>query len=504
MVLEKLEPKIVWHIFEHVISNTPRPSKHEDKIREKIISWLGEQDKIDSLNLVLTEDEVGNILIKKPPTKGMEDIPSLLLQAHMDMVCETDKIDGFDFFTQGIPIRIQDNGEWVDADGTTLGADDGIGLALALAILIDKSIDSHGPIEVLFTVNEEDGFTGANELNVNKLGIKSKFMINLDSGSLEEITIGSVGGRRVHFIKELNWQKMENLVQFKLSVSGLAGGHSGGDIHLPRANANKIISRIVSNLTTDFDIFINSWIGGTKSNAIPRNSVLNFAIKPKDTERFKEVIEKEISILYNYYKKESETIEAFEPNMKINLLSNNLTEFLSTIDSKSIINLVNLIPNGVLRQSSIYKNFVESSTNLGIINIQKDQVEIWIYPRSILRNELHAFCRSMEQLGFLAGWNVEFRPILPEWNPEMDSEFLAFIRSEYEKILGKPVKMEPTHGGLETATIREKIPGLEMVAISPTVNDGHSPSEKLKINDVKVIYEILKSILTNFKSVRDS
>lgn len=504
MVLEKLEPKIVWHIFEHVISSTPRPSKHEEMIRDKLKTWLGEQDKIDSLNLIISEDDVGNLLIKKLPTKGMEGLPSLLLQAHMDMVCETDKIIGFDFITQGIPIRIQDNGEWVDADGTTLGADDGIGLAIALALLIDKSIEFHGPIEVLFTVNEEDGFTGANGLNVNKLGIKSKFMINLDSGSLGEITIGSVGGRRVHFIKELIWQKMENLVQFKLSVSGLAGGHSGGDIHLPRANANKIIGRIISNLNKDFDIFISSWIGGTKSNAIPRGSVLDFAIKSQDSERFKEAIKKEISILYDYYKKESETVKAFEPNMEINLLPNNFTEFLSINDSKNLMHLVNLIPNGVLRQSSIYKDFVESSNNLGILNIQKDQVEIWIYPRSIIRNELHAFCRSMEQLGFLAGWEVEFRPILPEWNPERDSKFLKFIRIEYEKVLGKPVKMEPTHGGLETATIREKIPELEMVAISPTVVDGHSPSEKLKIQDVKVIYDILKNILANFRNVQDS
>ena len=503
MVLENLEPKIVWHIFEHVISSTPRPSKYEEQIREKLKTWLSEQGKEKSLILKLYEDNVGNIFIKKPPTRGMENVPSILLQAHMDMVCETDRIDGFDFHTQGIPLRIQENKQWVDADGTTLGADNGIGMALALAVLVDTESNlSHGPIEVLFTVNEEDGFTGATELDVEKLEITSKFLINLDSGDFGEITIGSVGGRRVHFTRQLNWGKIPDLDSYILEVSGLKGGHSGGDIHLPRANANKIISRIFSNLSKDFEIYINSWIGGTKSNAIPRKCVMTFGIKNEDLHQFKEALEREISLQYDYYKKESKKVEAFEPNMEIILSKTDLTEFISTNESRNVINLINLIPNGVLKQSSVHKDFVESSTNLGIININKEQVEVWIYPRSILRNELNAFCRSMEQLAFLAGWEIKFRPILAEWNPEIDSEFLNYIKDQYEKIYGKTVKMGPTHGGLEPATIREKIPGLEMVAISPTIIDGHSPSERLNISEVDVIYNLLKNIIANFKSIQ--
>lgn len=503
MVLENLEPKIVWHIFEYVISSTPRPSKYEELIREKLKTWLSQQDNEKSLNLKINEDNVGNILIKKPPISGLENLPSILLQAHMDMVCETDRTDGFDFHTQGIPLRIQDNKQWVDADGTTLGADNGIGMALALAVLVDTDSGiSHGPIEVLFTVNEEDGFTGATELDVEKLEIKSKFLINLDSGDLGEITIGSVGGRRVHFTKNLNWSKITNLDSYTLKVSGLKGGHSGGDIHLPRANADKIISRIVSNLSKDFNIHINSWIGGTKSNAIPRKSVITFGIENEDSKEFKDALEREISILYDYYKKESKKVEAFEPNMEINLLKTDQDEFISNDESRNVINFINLIPNGVLKQSSVHDAFVESSTNLGIININKEQAEVWIYPRSIIRNELNAFCRSMEQLAFLAGWEIEFRPILAEWNPEIDSEFLNYIKVQYEKIYDNPVKMGPTHGGLEPATIREKIPELEMVAISPTVVDGHSPSERLKISDVSLIYELLKNILGNFKSLQ--
>ena len=504
MVLENLEPKIVWHIFEHVIASTPRPSKHEEQIREKLKTWHSGQVKEKMLNLQLYEDNVGNILIKKPPTPGMENVQSILLQAHMDMVCETDRTDGFDFHTQGIPLRIQDNNQWVDADGTTLGADNGIGMALALAVLVDSESDiSHGPLEVLFTVNEEDGFTGATELDVEKLEIKSKFLVNLDSGEFGEITIGSVGGRRVHFTRKLNWSKIPDLESYILEVSGLKGGHSGGDIHLPRANADKIISRIVSNLIKDFEIYINSWIGGTKSNAIPRKCVIAFGIKKEDSQEFKKAIESEISILYDYYKKESKKIEPFEPNMAIILSKTDLTEFISINESKNLIGLINLIPNGVLKQSSLHKDFVESSNNLGIININSEQVEVWIYPRSILRTELNVFCRSMEQLAFFTGWEIRFRPILAEWNPEIDSKFLNYIKDQYEKIYKKPVKMAPTHGGLEPATIREKIPGLEMVAISPTIIDGHSPSERLNISEVGVIYNLLKNILANFKSLQD-
>jgi dipeptidase D len=189
MVLENLEPRIVWDIFKNIIAKTPRPSKHEERIREVIKDYIKEAGKVNNINFKIYQDEVGNILIKKPATPGKESIPSIMLQAHFDMVCETDKPEGFDFMNTGIPIRIQDNNEWIDADGTSLGADNGVGLSLALAILIDKSIDNHGQIEVLFTVNEEDGFDGATLLDPDALNINSKLMINLDGGPAEEIVI---------------------------------------------------------------------------------------------------------------------------------------------------------------------------------------------------------------------------------------------------------------------------------------------------------------------------
>jgi len=208
MVLENLKPKIVWDIFENIVANTPRPSRHEEKIREVIKDFISKAGKSNNTDYQIYQDGVGNILIKKPATSGLESNPSIMLQAHLDMVCETDKPEGFDFFNKGIPLRIQKNNEWVDADGTTLGADDGIGVAFAIALLVDTSIESHGPIEVLLTVNEEDGFDGATLLDPSKLSIESKLMINLDAGPLGEIVIGQKNLLGKNIKRAMIWSSM--------------------------------------------------------------------------------------------------------------------------------------------------------------------------------------------------------------------------------------------------------------------------------------------------------
>ncbi len=497
MVLEKLEPKIVWYIFEHVISSTPRPSKHEDKIREKIKSWLIEQDKLKSLNLIITQDDVGNILIKKPPTKGMEDMPSLLLQAHMDMVCETDKIEGFDFLTQGIPIRIQDNAEWVDADGTTLGADNGIGVALALAALVDQSIKAHGPIEVLLTVNEEDGFDGATLLDPEALKIQSNLMVNLDGGPLEDIVVGSVGGRRIRFSKKFEWvdyNETDKLDFYEISVHGLLSGHSGEDIHLPRANANKIVSRIMSNISQEMKVFVSKWQGGSKSNVIPAKSSIIVGIPLKNSQNFKKLLNEEISTIFHYYEK-------IEPNLKIEYKKTVPSKYLSERESKLLISTVNIIPHGVLKKSIIYDKFIETSNNLAIIDTDKDSEIIWLYPRSLIRSELDSFCISMKQLGEIGGWRVFLRPTLPEWLPDLESNFLKYVKAEYEDILKKKVETTVVHGGLETGMIKTRLRELQMVSFGPTIEALHSPREKLKIADVGVIYALIMKLIENISKL---
>jgi len=502
MVLEKLEPKIVWYIFEEIIAKTPRPSKKEEKIREKIKTWLNEQALQKGLEINIFEDSVGNILIKKPATKGMETVPSILLQAHLDMVCETVRSGGYNFDENGIPIRIQDNGEWIDADGTTLGADNGVGLALALAILVDnEKLHSHGPIEALFTVNEENGFTGATNLEPQAFGIMSKYMINLDSGPIGEITIGSVCGGRTYFRKEFEWLKQdssENLLFIELSIDGLLGGHSGADIHLPRANANKLISKILSNISQHVDLYISRWNGGTVSNAITRNAEVKFALNSKDEEIFQNLIKDEISIIYDYYKASREGFPILEPDINITWKKGKPEKFLSVEDTKLIIYTTSLLPQGVLRYSPFYESFPESSNNFAIVWTKDNRIVIRLYPRSIIRSELNSFRRSMVQLGELGGWEMELRPTLPEWMPQPESKFLKYAKEQYESILQKSVKTSIIHGGLETGMISQKIPEIQMISIGPTVVGEHSPNEKLKIADVGIIYELLIKILMNF------
>ena len=498
MVLEKLKPEIVWNIFEYVICKTPRPSHHEEMIRNKIKSWLTEQSRKYDLSYTINQDSVGNILIRKPATKGMEFAPSLMLQAHMDMVCETDRAEGFDFMNSGIPIRIQDNNEWVDADGTTLGADDGIGVAFALAALVDQSIKAHGPIEVLFTVNEEDGFDGATLLDPVALDIQSKLMINLDSSPLENIVVGSVCGRRIRFSKKFNWidyNESDELEFYEISVQGLLSGHSGEDIHLPRANANKLIGRIVSYISQEMKIYVSKWQGGTKSNVIPAKSSIILGIASKNNQKFEELLNEEISSLFQYYEKS-------EPNLKIKFKKAHPRRYLTEEESKLLISTINIIPHGVLKISTIYDKFIESSINLGIINTEKENEIIWLYPRSMIRSELNSFCVSMKQLGEIGGWKVFLRPVLPEWLPDLESNFLHYVKTEYEDLLKKTVKTTVIHGGLETGMINTRISGLQMVSLGPTVEGLHSPSEKLKIADVGVLYTLIKKLIENILKLK--
>jgi dipeptidase D len=493
ILLDNLEPKIVWNLFEHLIAKTPRLSKHEEKIREVIKNYISDKGTDLGIQFSITQDNIGNILIKKPGSPDKLSCPPILLQAHLDMVCETEKPEGYDFFNNGIPLRIQSNKEWIDADGTTLGADNGIGLALALAVLTDPNITSHGPIEVLFTVNEEDGFHGAWFLDPKTLDIRSKLMINLDGGPTGEIVNGSVAGRGVRFSKKFVWNEPKNSDNFQfydLSITGLLSGHSGEDIKLPRANANKLMSRILSKANQEVKLYISSWEGGTKNNVIPAKAIAIFAIKSNNKEKLEEIINYELKQIIDYYSK-------FEPKMLITLKPHIPNKYLSIEDSHNLIATINIIPNGVLKLSPIYSGFVESSNNLAIVNTENPREIIRLYPRSLIRGELDSFCISIIQLGKLGGWKVYLNPVLPEWLPNLDSNFLKYIKKQYESLIKEPVKINIVHCGLETGMISTKIIGLQMVSLGPTMEALHSPSERVKIADVGVLYQLLKNIISN-------
>lgn len=501
MVLENLEPKLVWKIFEDVFTQTPRASKKEEKIRARIKEWVSEQSKSIGMAITITEDSTGNLLIKKPATKGKEAFPHILLQGHMDMVCETDRPDGFDFDNEPIPVRVQDNGEWIDADGTTLGGDNGIGLSIALALLVDSEVE-HGPLEILATVDEETGLVGAFGLDTEKLGIESKLMINIDSEELGSITIGSAGGGDLILKKNLERVKPTGpMTFFELTVSGLLGGHSGVDIHLPRANANKLVARILSRLILETGVMLSGWNGGNKANAITRDSTAIFGVPADRASRAEEVLISERDSILNYYRSPVSGAEVHEPNLEIKLNKVESEASFSVDDSAKIVRTVHSLPHGPVRFSPAVDGLVETSNNLAIVTTEGNAVTLHLSARGNIDDELESFRRALGDLGKIGGWEVEKKPPYPGWAPNPGSPFLEFVRKYYENGLGKSVKVEAIHAGLECGIAGAKIPGLQMVSIGPRIENPHTPDEKLRISDVGVLYNLLKSILGNLSDL---
>jgi dipeptidase D len=502
MVLESLEPKPVWEIFEKVFAATPRESKKEDKIRAKLKAWTSERAKSLGIALDIVEDATGNLLIKRAGSKGMESVPSILFQGHMDMVCETDRKDGFDFNTNPIPIRIQDNGEWVDADGTTLGADDGVGVALALALLLDPEVKS-GPLELLITVDEETGLVGAFSLEPNSLGIRSKLLINIDSEKLGVITIGSAGGGDTTLAKKLQTKKVTGSATFyNLEITGLFGGHSGVDIDKHRANANKIAARMLSRLVKEMHVHLCEWNGGSKHNAIPRETRAKFAVESEKANHAEQILEQARSEIYSYYKMAAKGSTPLEPDISIKWSKSDPLQAFSLDESRIIISTVNIITHGPIRFSPSVNGLVETSNNVAIIKTEGSTIQVHLSTRSSVDAELESFRGQLADIANLSGWDITQNPMYPGWNPEPNSPFLRFIREHYEAATKSAVKIEAIHAGLECGIIGAKIPGLQMVSIGPTAENAHTPDERVKIGDIPVLYALLKSVVRDLPNAK--
>ena len=501
MVLENLEPKLVWQIFEEVFTKTPRESKKEEKIRARIKSFM--QDRASSLGIdvMISEDATGNILLKSAATKGMESAPPILLQGHMDMVCETDRPDGFDFDNDPIPIRIQDNGEWVDADGTTLGADNGIGSSIGLSLILDSDV-SHGPLEVLITVDEETGLVGAFGLDTKTLGIESKLMINIDSEDLGVITIGSAGGGDTTLSKRMEMKQVTGEATFyDISVTGLFGGHSGVNIHEPRANANKLVAGLLSVIVAKMNVHLCSWNGGSKHNAITRESTAKFAVETGKTSEAEELLDEVRSRILAYYKAAAEGAKPLEPDIEIKWEETEPAPAFSLEESVKIIQSVNVIPHGPIRFSPSVDGLVETSNNLAVIKTEGSEVSVLLSTRSSVDSELESFRQRIFDLATLSGWNVEKKAAYPGWAPNPTSPFLHFIKGHLEKQAGSDVAVEAIHAGLECGIVGAKIPGIQMVSIGPRMENPHTPDERVRIADVGILYNLMKSILKDLPNL---
>ncbi len=476
--ITQLEPKAVWKYF-YEITQVPRPSKKE----EKIIAWL-EQFATEH-GLEQYKDATGNILIRKNASPGMEHKPWIALQSHMDMVCEKHSNLEKDFLND--PIEAFIDGEWVKARGTTLGADDGIGMAVQLALLADKSL-VHGPIECLFTVDEETGLTGAFGLEAGFL--KSKTLLNLDSEDDGEFFIGCAGGKDTIGRLKLETETIPSgQTFFKISVSGLKGGHSGDDIEKGLGNANKILCRFLWNYQDELKVRISKIDGGNLRNAIPREAYTVVCVPSINADTLKE----QVSLFDKIVKKE---LFVTDSGVQVAIESAQPVESVLTMElQKSLLNLVYSMPHGVEAWAQDIKGFVETSTNLASIKLDGNKVVITTSQRSSVDSAKTNICNRVAAVFQLAGAEYEHTDGYPGWTPNPNSKILQVAKECWKKLYGEEPVVRAIHAGLECGLFSEKYPDLDMISYGPTLRGVHSPDERILISTVKKFWDFTLEIL---------
>jgi len=472
-----LKPEKMWNYF-HEITQIPRPSKKEEKIRKYLVDF-GKKHKLETI-----VDDIGNVLIRKPATAGYENRKTVVLQSHMDMVCEKNSDIEFNFDTDAIQTKVE--GDWLKAKGTTLGADDGIGIAATLAILDDTEI-KHPAIEALFTMDEETGLTGAFGLSTDLL--KGSILLNLDSEDEGEIFIGCAGGRDT--IIELEYTKEEikpTYDIFRIEVAGLNGGHSGDDIQKGLANANKLLNRILWQANKEFGIELSKFDGGNLRNAIAREAYAIVAVEAKKADKLKALVSKFEDIFKNeYHKTETRLFVKIEGS-----------EAKSIIDHNCFVKLTNSLyscPHGVIAWSQDIDNFVETSTNLASVKFKEKKIIITTSQRSSVASALDNICNMVAANFNSVGASVKHTDGYPGWTPNPDSEILEIARESYVELFNKEPKVLAIHAGLECGLIGEKYPEMDMISFGPTIKGAHSPDERILIDTATMFWDYLIDIL---------
>ena len=472
-----LQPQLLWQWFEQICA-IPHPSHHEDKLANFIVNWAQEK------RFFVERDEVGNVLIRKPASTGMEHCIPVALQAHLDMVPQANEGNSHDFTKD--PIRPYIDGDWVKAQGTTLGADNGIGLASCLAVLESDDI-AHPPLEVLLTMTEETGMDGA--LNLRRNWLQSEILINTDTEEIGEIYIGCAGGINAEL--EIPVQREANTFahSFQLVLKGLRGGHSGVDIHTGRANAIKILARVLAKLSQHQSHFrIADIRGGSIRNAIPREAAAILAFDGEVN-----AFESKVQNLQVLLKEE---LAIAEPNLTLFLEP--IAKPQSVFDAQStqtVINLLNALPNGVIRNSDVIKNVVESSLSIGVLKTDSTHVQGTILVRSLIESGKAYVTELLDSVASLAGAKTEFSAPYPGWKPVNDSAILKLSMKHYADVLGKQPDIKVIHAGLECGLLKEHYPNIEMVSFGPTIRNAHSPDEKVQISTVETYWDLLTRVL---------
>lgn len=486
MEVKDLNPKIVFEIFDQ-ITKIPRPSKKEGKIRQFLLDFA------KAHGIEAKTDAVGNVVMKKPATPGHEGAPTVILQGHMDMVCESNHKD-FDF--ENNPIHTIVDGEWVRADGTTLGADNGIGVAASLAALTDPTL-VHGPLEALFTMDEETGMTGA--FNLGKDMISGNILINLDSEDDAEIFVGCAGG--IDTVATFTYERSlapSDFHYFKVSVEKGLGGHSGGDIHLGRANANKLIARFIWNLMKKHDVSISEFNGGNLRNAIPRAAHAVFGVHSSNKEAIRIALNQYAAEIANEY-------AGVEPTLTLELESVDRPDFC--VDSKTSRNLIYSLycaPHGVISMSRDLEGLVETSTNLASVKPgEGNTIVVTTSQRSSVESRKLDIADQVEAVFALAGAKVEHGEGYPGWQPNLNSQIMHLASDAYEELYGVKPAIKAIHAGLECGLFKSVYPDLDMVSFGPTLRDVHSPSERMYIPAVERFWQQLRRTLEKVANLKN-
>jgi dipeptidase D len=481
MSIQNLEPKVVWQNF-YALTQIPRPSKHEGKVIEYLYNW-GKSHGFETI-----KDDTGNIIIRVPATPGMEKCKGVILQGHMDMVPQKTSDSTHDFLKD--PINAYVDGEWVTADRTTLGADNGMGVALSLAALEDPSV-KHGPIEVLITYDEETGMTGANNLKPGVL--KGDILLNLDSEEEGELCVGCAGG--LDLAATFKFRKYNTPAGYKgmvITVKGLQGGHSGMDISLYRANANKVMARMLLPVMEMFGVKVVSFTGGSLRNAIPFEAEAEIVVPEENVKSVKKMVEN----IFNEIKTEFQ-----ESDPSAVLYVKEVPASPKFIQNAVMLNAVKALlacPSTVIRMSRTMEGLTETSINMAIVRTEKGKITVHSLMRSAVDSAKAALAQRVRCIFELAGADeIITKGGYSGWTPKLDTEINKVCMDQYQKVYGKPMKIMATHGGLECAIMGAKYPNWEMVSIGPTIKYPHSPDERVNIAAVARTWEYLKAILAN-------
>ncbi|WP_369012744.1 aminoacyl-histidine dipeptidase [Flavobacterium anhuiense] len=478
--VRNLEPKALWNKFAD-LNEVPRPSKKEERVIEFMKNFG------NSLGLETFEDEIRNVIIRKPATPGMENRKPIVMQGHLDMVHQKNADTVFDFDTQGIDMYV--DGDWVRARGTTLGADNGLGVATIMAILESKDIP-HPAIEALFTVDEETGMTGA--LNLKGGILQGQILLNLDTEEDDEIDIGCAGGIDVTATRTYHEEEVsEGSVGYTITVKGLNGGHSGMDIHKGLGNANKIMNRLLFDGFENFGLQIAEINGGSLRNAIPRESFAKVIISQMFDEAYVYDMQEIISDIKAEYK-------TTEPNLTIEIVKSELPEKVMDLGvQEGIIRAIYAAQNGVYKMSADMADLVETSNNIARVVIKGGEILVGCLTRSSVESSKFDLANSLRSAFELVGCEVELLGSYPGWTPNVNSEILEVLKGIYEKQNGEQPKVVACHAGLECGILGTNYPDMDMISFGPTIHGAHSPDERASISSAQKYWKFVLEILEN-------